>query len=126
MQIYKLATLAGAILSFLQPARAATLTFVPTVDHSWFSSGNWFTRDPDGNLVQAGRLPLNTDTAVITDIVDAGASGLRVQTLLATNNAVITNGTFAIENLQMLSGSSFGDATVNVLVALTIGGTNCA
>ncbi|HTL55314.1 MAG TPA: hypothetical protein VL361_06520 [Candidatus Limnocylindrales bacterium] len=126
MQIYKLAALAGAILTLFQSTRAATLTFVPTVDNSWFSSGNWFTIDAGGNLVQAGRLPLNTDTAVITGIVDAGASGLRVQTLLATNNAVITNGTFAIENLEMLSGSSFGDSIVNVLVTLWVGGTNCA
>jgi len=47
-----------------------------------------------------------------------------VQTLIATNNAVLTNGTYAIENLVMLSGSSFNQSAVNVLVTMTIAGTN--
>ena len=131
MQMYKLLRLAGALLLLGQTALADTLIFVPqpglggNLDYSWFTSGNWFTADLSGNLTPAGRLPLNTDTAIITVMADAGSSGLRVQTLIATNNAVLTNGTFAIENLQMLSGSSFANSTVNVLVTLTVGGTNC-
>jgi hypothetical protein len=132
MQIYKFCALAGAFLAITLSCFADTLTFIPqpgiggTIDYSWFTSGNWFSTDAGGNLIPAGRLPLVSDTAVITVMADAGTSGLRVQTLLATNNAIITNGTFAIENLVMLSGSSFNNSMVNVLVTMAVGGTNCA
>src|SRR5437016_3327150 len=132
MQIYKTWALAGALLTLNLSSFADTLTFIPqsaiggAIDYSWFTSGNWFSTDAGGNLVPAGRLPIISDTAIITVMADAGTSGLRVQTLIATNNAIITNGTFAIENLVMLSGSSFNNSTVNVLVNLTVGGTNCA
>jgi len=121
----------GAFLALTATALGTTLTFIPQLDngitnYSWFSSGNWFSTDAGGNLIPAGRLPLNTDTAIITGIADAGTSGLRVLTLIATNNAMLTNGTFAVENLVMLSGSSFNQSAVNVLVTMTVGGTNCA
>jgi len=131
MQIEKLCAFAATLVAIILPALGDTLTFVPQLDngvtnYSWFSSGNWFSSDAGGNLIPAGRLPLINDTAIITGMADASSSGLRVQTLIATNNAVLTNGTYAIENLVMLSGSSFNQSAVNVLVTMTIAGTNCA
>ena len=70
-------------------------------------------------------MPLDNDTTIITGPADLGTSGVRVQTLVATNNASLTNGTLAVENLQLLSGSTLGNATINVLTALNVAGTNC-
>ena len=90
-------------------ANGSTLVFVPqpditpgTTNYSWFSAGNWFM--PDGS--PAGRVPQANDDAIITSLVDAGTTGVRVRNLLVTNNAVVSNGTsFSVENLQMLSGA---------------------
>jgi hypothetical protein len=132
LQIYRLIAVHGALLLLSTAAWGATLTFVAqpmaggALDTSWFSFGNWFTADNTGNLVPAGRVPLADESAIITGLVDLGATGVRVQTLVATNNATITNGTMAVENLQLLTGSSVNNSTINVLVGITVGGTNCA
>jgi len=130
MQLAKFLALvsAGWFLSFV--ACGDTLTFVAQpgaggIDHDWFNSLNWFTTDNTGTLVPAGRVPLVDEAAIITGTVDLGAGGIRVQTLVVTNNATITNGTVAAENVQLLTSSSIYDATVNVLQALTVAGTNC-
>ena len=123
----------AAQLALLASANGATLTFIPpqldsvtgTTDYSWFNSANWFIADSGGNLNPANRVPQASDNAIITVLVDAGATGVRVQNLLLTNSAVVSNGTFSAENVQMLSGSSFQNANVNVLVSLNVGGTNC-
>ncbi len=136
MQLHKLrldrvTAVLGACWLLATAAWGDTLTFVAQpaagggLDPSWFSFGNWFTTDSTGNLVPAGRVPLADESAIITGLVDLEATGVRVQTLVATNNATITNGTVAIENLQLLTGSSLNNSTVNVLVGLTVGGTNC-
>lgn len=109
---------------------AATLTFVAqpasvSGDNTWFNAVNWFTTDNSGNLIAAGRVPQVDEAAIITGTVDLQAGGVRVAILVATNNAAITNGTVAVENLQLLSGSSFRGATVNVLTSLAVMGTNC-
>ena len=113
-------------------ANGSALVFIPqpdmtsgTTNYGWFSSANWFIPDGSGNLVPAGRVPQASDDAIITSLVDAGTTGVRVQDLLLTNNAVVSNGTFSVLNLQMLSASSFQNATVNILVSLNVGGTNC-
>jgi hypothetical protein len=107
---------------------AETLTFVanPVSGNGWFNADNWFTTDAGGNLVSAGRPPQVNETAIITGTADLGMSGIRVQTLVLTNNAGVTNGTMAAENLQMFSGSSFSNAAVNVLTSMVVGGTNCS
>jgi hypothetical protein len=92
---------------------------------SWFSANNWWISDSSGNLVPAGKTPGASETAFVTGYVDAGASGLRVQTLTLTNNATVANGTFAVEHLEMLSLSRLQDARFNVLTSLSVGGTNC-
>jgi hypothetical protein len=109
-------------------ASGSTLVFVPQLDpssgttnYSWFSAGNWFM--PDGS--QAFRVPQASDSAIITSLADAGTTGVRVQNLVLTNNAVASNGTFSVQNLQMLSASSFQDATNFILTSLNVGGTNC-
>jgi len=109
---------------------ADTLTFVaqPAAtggDDNWFNAINWFITDSSGLLVPAGRAPLANETAVVTGTVDLQASGVRVQTLVVTNNAIITNGTVAVEHLQLLSSTRIDGATVNVLNSLNVAGTNC-
>jgi hypothetical protein len=133
MHIRKSCLAAGALIFFCSVVVADTLTFIAqpgpggTLDYNWFNSGNWFISDTNGNLSAAGRLPLADETAVIIGAVDAGSGGgIRLQTLLATNNAVIANGRFAVLNVQMLGGSSFSNSMVNVLTSVTIGGTNCS
>lgn len=121
----------GAVFCLFPLARADTLTFVPAQapagDFNWFNSANWFSSDAEGNLSPAGRLPLGDEQAVVTGFVDAGSGGgIRLQNLLATNNAIIANGRFALLNLQMLSGSSFSNSMVNLLTSMTVAGTNCS
>ena len=131
MQLIKLTTLIGLCWSVSAGAMAETLTFAAQpvagggIDYSWFNPANWFTTDSTGTLVPAGRVPLDTEQAIITGPVDLAAGGVRVQGLVQTNNSTLTNGTLAVENLQLLSGSTIGNATVNVLTTLTVGGTNC-
>jgi fibronectin-binding autotransporter adhesin len=130
MQLYKLTAIVGTLWLLASTALGDTLTFVAQpvsgggIDDTWFNAANWFT-SAGGNLVPAGRVPLVNETAIITGTVDLQASGVRVQMLVVTNNATITNGTVAVENLQMLSSSSINNTTVNVLTAATFGGTNC-
>ena len=114
-------------------ASGDTLVFVPQWDnilgatnYSWFAPANWFIPDASGNLDPAGRVPQANDDAIITSLADAGANGVRVENLMLTNNAVVSNGAaFSVLNLQMLSGSSFQNATVYILQSLKVGGTNC-
>jgi hypothetical protein len=127
----RLSALLGA-LTVVRLAGASTLTFVPqedilpgTTNYSWFSAANWFAADLDGTLVAAGRVPQANDSAIVTSLADAGITGVRVQGLVLTNNAALSNGTFSVQNLQMLSGSTLDNTTVNILVFLNVGGTNC-
>ena len=127
--------LIAALMALTASAFGSTLVFVPQLDnisgttnYSWFNAANWFIPDPDGsgNLVPALGVPGQSDDAIITSLADAGTTGVRVRNLLLTNDAVVSNGTsFSVQNLQMLSGSSFQDATVNLLVSWNVGGTNC-
>src|SRR5579883_1754331 len=131
MLFYKRVLLAVGCLWSCLLCRGATLTFVEQPasaggDNSWFNAVNWFIPDNSGNLLPAGRVPQVDEGAIITGSVDLQAGGVRVATLVATNNASITNGTVAVENLQLLSGSSFTAATINVLTSLSVAGTNCA
>jgi hypothetical protein len=132
MTICRYTAALGAFILLSTSLLANTLTFVAQLDpdtgatnNAWFNPFNWFTTDSSGNLVSAGRAPQSSETTIITGLADASATGVRVQTLILTNNAEITNGTFAVEALQMLSGSSFQNATINVLSSLAVGGTNC-
>jgi fibronectin-binding autotransporter adhesin len=131
MQISRITAVLSACWFVSTASFADTLTFIAQpisgggIDYSWFTAGNWFTTDTMGNLLPAGRVPLENETAIITGVSDLGGSGVRIQTMVETNNAIITNGTVAVENLQLLSSSSLANATVNVLTGLLVGGTNC-
>ena len=129
---YSKAWLIGALMALTSSAFGSTLVFIPQLDnlagatnYSWFSSANWFVPDEDGDLGPAGRVPQQSDNAIITMLADAGTTGVRVQDLLLTNNAVVSNGTFSVTSLQMLSGSGFQNADVRILVSMNVGGTNC-
>jgi hypothetical protein len=131
MQMSKIGVAVGALVFLSTTLWADTLTFIAQpglgggLDYSWFSSGNWFASDSLGNLTPAGRVPLANEGAVITGLADAEGGGIRLQSLLVTNNAVITNGTFAVQQLDMRSGSSFNNAVINLLSTYIAGGTNC-
>jgi len=116
--------LIAALMALTASAIGSTLVFVPQLDtitgttnYSWFSADNWFL--PDGT--QAFRMPQANDDAIITSLADVEATGVRVVNLLLTNNAVVSNGTFSVRYLQMLSASSFQDARVNILDSLNVG-----
>src|SRR5690242_18977138 len=98
MQLYRKLILFGVSLFACVSCFAATLTFVAHpvsggIDNTWFNAINWFTTDSSGNLLPGGRVLQADEAAIITGTVDLQASGVRVATLLATNNAAITNGT---------------------------------
>ena len=118
----------AALMALTASSNGSTLVYVPqadvitgTTNYSWWGAGNWFNLDGSG----AGKVPGTADSAIITSLVDATGKGIRVVNLLLTNNAVVTNGTFSVLNLQMLSASSFHNAYVNILTTLSVGGTNC-
>jgi len=125
--------LIAALMALTASANGDSLVFVPQWDnilgatnYSWFSADNWFIPDGSGDLNPAGSLPRANDDAIITSLVDVEATGVRVVNLLLTNNAVVSNGTFSVQSLQMLSASSFQNSSVNILVSLNVGGTNCS
>jgi hypothetical protein len=126
--------LVAALIALRASASGSTMVFVPqpditpgTTNYSWYSAANWFIADPSGHLNPAYTVPGNDDSAVITSLADAEAGHhIRVQNLLLTNNAAVSNGTFSVLNLQMLSASSFQYSHVFVLGSLNVGGTNCA
>jgi hypothetical protein len=125
--------LVAALMALTASANGDTLVFVPQWDninsrtnYSWFFSANWFIPDEDGELDPAGRVPHANDDAIITSLVDVEATDVRVVNLLLTNNAVVSNGTFSVSALRMLSASSFQNSSVNILVSLNVGGTNCS
>ena len=118
----------AALMALTASSNGSTLVYVPqadvitgTTNYSWWGAGNWFNLDGSG----AGKVPGTADSAIITSLVDATGKGIRVVNLLLTNNAVVTNGTFSVLNLQMLSASSFHSAYVNILTTLNVGGTHC-
>jgi hypothetical protein len=126
--------LIAVLMALTASANGDTLVFVPqwdnilgTTNYSWWSPANWFIPDGSGNLIPAGTVPRQRgDDAIITSLVDVETTDVRIENLLLTNNAVVSNGgTFAVENLQMLSASSFQNVSVNILVSLNVGGTNC-
>jgi hypothetical protein len=124
--------LIAALMALTSSAIGSTFVFIPQWDnilsatnYSWSAAANWFNLDGSGNLVPAGSVPHQDDNAIITSLVDAGGTGFRVKDLLLTNNAVVSNGTFSVSALQMLSASSFQNATNNILISLNVGGTNC-
>lgn len=111
---------------------AGTLTFIAqfdpylgTTNRSWFSGDNWFEPGLDGGLVEAGRVPLAGEEAIITGAVDLGATGIRVRSLTLTNGASLTGGVVAVERVRMQGGSTFANATVNVLTSFDADGTGC-
>ncbi len=108
-----------------------TLTFIAQADqngvvnHDWFEIGNWFLSDGNGGFIPAGRLPQQDDTVIITGAADGDQGTVRVQTLVTSASATLTNGTYSMEDVQMLDGSHFGDTTLFLLGDMDIAGTNC-
>jgi hypothetical protein len=108
-----------------------TLTFIAQADqngvvnHDWFEIGNWFLSDGNGGFIPAGRLPQQDDTVVITGAADGDQGTVRVQTLVTSASATLTNGTYSMEDVQMLDGSHFGDTTLFLLGDMDVAGANC-
>jgi len=123
----------GLLMCVLSAATAVlgdTLTFVGQADHNgvidtnWSSTGNWFTTNTQGEVVPAGHLPLESDTAIITGTVSMD-SLIRILGLVLSTNATVRNGTFGLRTLQMLAGSSFDTSTLFLSAAMTVLGPGC-
>jgi len=93
-------------------------------DTNWSSAGNWFMLDTQGELVPAGHLPLESDSAIITGTVDVD-SLVRILGLVLCTNATVQNGTFALQTVQMQAGSSFAASSLFLSSAMTVGGPGC-
>ena len=131
---HRIIWLLAALVALTTSANGDTLVFVPqwdnilgTTNYSWSYSANWFVSDLDenGDLEPAGSYPQADDDVIITSLVDAEGNGLRLKSLVLTNNAVVSNGTFSVQNIRMLTSSSFRSANVRILTSLKVGGTNC-
>ena len=110
----------GDVLTFV-----GQLDFNGVIDTNWSSSGNWFTIDTQGDMVSAGHLPLETDTAVITGTVDVGNEAFRILGLVLNTNATVQNGDFGLQTLQMQAGSSFNNFSLFLSSAMTVEGPGC-
>ena len=80
--------------------------------------------DGNGTLIAAYRLPLEGDRVIVTGTVNVD-SLIRIQGILASTNAVINGGHFALPNLQMLSGSSFNGTTLFLSQTMIVSGPGC-
>jgi hypothetical protein len=134
MQILKLRVVLGALLALSTSLLAETLTFIPQRDlggvlnNSWSGVDNWFienVEEPQGQLIRAGRLPREDDTAVIQGTVDAGGVPVRMKLVIVTNHVSVLNGYFALENVQLLGGNTLSNSTISLLGAMAIRGENC-
>ncbi|MGO9199304.1 MAG: beta strand repeat-containing protein [Limisphaerales bacterium] len=110
----------GDVLTFV-----GQLDFNGVIDANWSSSGNWFTTDTQGDMVSAGRLPLETDTAVITGTADVGNQAFRILSLVLNTNATVQNGDFGLQTLRMQAGSSFNNFSLFLSSAMTVEGPGC-
>jgi hypothetical protein len=124
--------LIAALTALTASASGQTYVFIPQLDsisgttnYSWSSPANWWIPNGSGNLAPAGNTPGPEGNVIITSLADAQGGGIRLQSLVLTNYAVVSNGTFAVPNVQMLSASSFQSANVRILASLDVGGTNC-
>jgi hypothetical protein len=125
--------LAGLFLWLIldRPALADTLTFIPSgspVNYSWFSAGNWYTYDAGTQgYVNAGRIPVATDSAVIFDsqTCNAAANSINLVALRLKDNSTLNGGNFVVSTAEMDSGSSFNGSTVDVLSEMDVVGGSC-
>ena len=133
MHILRLVGIICAFIWACGPVLGATLTFEAQPDPnnagtncSWFEIGNWFKPGETGGLEPAGRLPQESDTAVVTGDLDGNQVTVRVRALVVSPNTTITNGTFSVESVQMLDGSRLDGSTVYLLRDMAVSGTNCS
>lgn len=98
--------------------RADVLTFIPSgapLNYSWFSAGNWYTGNSVQGYTPADRIPVPTDTAVISgnQSVNAAGNTINLVELILAPNAAVNGGTFIVSILQMEAGINGGTTTFN-------------
>jgi hypothetical protein len=130
IRIMKFTGLLVALLCATTAAFGDVLTFIPQPDYNgvmdtnWSTAGNWFMANYQGKLAPAGRLPLESDTAVITGTVNVD-SLVRIQGLVLSTNAAVQNGSFGLQTVQMQAGSSFTASSLFLSSAMTVDGPGC-
>ncbi|MGO8675012.1 MAG: hypothetical protein ACLQVX_03980 [Limisphaerales bacterium] len=130
MRILKHIGLLAALICAATAAFGDEMIFVGQPDYNgvtdtnWSSAGNWFTLDDQGDLVPVGHEPLESDIAVITGTVYVD-SLVRILGLVLSTNAVVQNGTFGLQTVQMGAGTSFTGTALFLSTAMTVGGPGC-
>ena len=130
MRIRKLIALSVALLCTGAAALGEEMIFIGqpdfagVIDTNWSSFANWFTTDAQGNLVPAGHLPLESDTAVLTGIVNVD-NMVRIMGLVLTTNTTVLNGSIALQTNLMQAGSSFTGSSLFLSSQMTVGGPGC-
>ena len=74
--------------------------------------------------VSATELELGTNGLVVGTASTSG-NPITIGTLFVSANGSISNGTYAVQDAQMLDGSTFAGLTLTVTSNLLVGGTNC-
>ncbi len=101
-------------------AQADTLFFLASIDAyghvntSWFSSGNWYYAAPGGGYINAYRLPVPGDTAVLKSSVNAAGNNIYISTLVTGRNNVIGGNFIVNVSLQTSAGTSFTDSSLDI------------
>jgi len=122
-------------LALAEPARADVLTFIPSgtpVNYSWFSAGNWYTGNSVTGFIQADRIPMPADTAIIfgNQTVNAAGNTIYLAVLVLSPNATVNGGNFIVSTLQMDDGldpnvTTFNNSIIDVRSEMdVIGGNN--
>jgi hypothetical protein len=114
-------------------SRADTLVFLPQLNNYWPDPKNWFTVDPNNQmLVAAGRAPVAGDSATISAhvIADLTALSLNLNTLTLNSDAVVSNGLVTASKVVMFGGSNgsgtgFQSDVLTVLTEMDILGGSC-
>ena len=103
-------------LAALENVRGDTLFFLEaTANASWFSISNWCEPDSQGNLQQVFRLPMPSDSAVLTTspvIVDANSVSLN--TMIVEPGVAVDGGNFSLLTLETAAGSSFLNSIIEI------------
>jgi hypothetical protein len=132
------ARLAARVLLFLLACAtvqswADTLVFLPQINNYWPDPKNWFTVDPNTQMLLAvGRAPAAGDSATISAhaIADLTTLSVNLNTLTLDSDAVVSNGLVTASKVVMFAGSSgsgtgFQSDVLTVLTEMDVLGGSC-
>jgi len=102
-------SVAVALLCWLAPARAETVTFGPPVgNNDWSNSSNWSPAGPEGNDVDIGEYSttVDADFTIGSLTVDGGAVGIASGKTLTITGSAADDGTITVNSNQGLGLST--------------------